>query len=280
MICISDAIGGQLLALHEVRLRVEPALEQVVAGVVRDLEALARLDLLGQELQTRAAQHLDVTAQAVVVHLRRVDLDHVGQFDERQLVVAVHVVVESDLVAPTACACDGSDELVVGLDVLQHFEHHALRRQRRVHVVHEERARQVDEDWMLTGDRVEAEVEQRVHRHGRGRSVTVEFTRRGLAAAAKEQFVGAHFHVAVHDGLAGDQGVGHRRGSCFRGRRKSDSPLSSESRASLKPVDANPEEPARPRRSQTRDWKAFPCGLRAPQRARISSSGRNTTSQS
>jgi hypothetical protein len=103
------------------------------------------LDLLRQ--QARAREPPDPRGDLPELGGRAaegLDLDHVGQLDQRVERGVVDEVVEGDRVTGALQAPRGPQYLLVGLDVLQDLEHHLVGRQRQRVPLQQEAAGDVD----------------------------------------------------------------------------------------------------------------------------------------
>ena len=179
------------------------------------IEFFAGLDLFGEHAATRAFMRLQNAGALLERGAREVDLEDVGQRDERSARIVGHKVVERNGVSRHFQALAGGNDQIVGLDGFENFDDGLTRRQQGHAVFKQQIAGAVDEGTLAITKHVESDQQRAIERAAGGGFGIVGFEE-VIDTIAKQKFVTEDVLVAIEDRLAGYETKVLRLGSVLR----------------------------------------------------------------
>ena len=159
-VAVLDA--GHVAPREHQRLGEEIALQVRVPQANGLVELRSRLDLLRERLDLARGDEARQRGLGAGVRAAEIDLDDVGEPEQRVVPVVANHVVERDHVAALLQLTAGVEDLVVLLDVLENLDHDAVFGQERGVALHQRVAREVDECALAAGQALEAKAEEAV----------------------------------------------------------------------------------------------------------------------
>src|SRR6185503_14930731 len=151
------------------------------------------------------AQNLQLLFLSRRLHIH---LDHFGDLGERLKTGVAHKVVESDRVAFLVKLPASGQKFRVRLDRFENLEYQVFPRNHGVQTAHQQNAIEIHESLLAADYVFEANREEAVRNHLRGRRSAlgaVKFV--ALAVGPEQELIPIEPTCAVEDGLAGDEHV-------------------------------------------------------------------------
>src|SRR5690606_3278235 len=187
----------------------EIALEVVEAQSCAEIVVVLALDFLGQQPHRVLAEHVNVVANLIPGQRNDVDLDQVGQTDQRLQRFVVDEIVQCNSVTLIRKAFDSGDDLLVDNDILEQLQYHPVLGQRDTAFADEKRASEIDKRQVFANNIVEADFQERVDDDIGGCLVAVSEISAVVGSGAKQQLVAVDAEFAVVNWLTTDINVTH-----------------------------------------------------------------------
>ena len=205
---LDEFVAGDVASFEHGGLAKEIALEIGIAEIAGFVEVTLGFDFFGEERDAIAGELFGNALAAVGVKEGEINLEIVGEIDERAQGGIAKKIVEGEEIAVLAEFAAEIDDFTGRLDAFENFNHHAVGWKQSGCAEAQSDFVDVNEGAGRAGKRLEIEEGEGIGDDAAG-SVAVGLEE-VLRAAAEEEFVGVDAQALVENRLAGNKFFVHR----------------------------------------------------------------------